>query len=189
MLRPQRPRRLPVKLSDRIKYIRESGMVERCHMWPKVGQSYTNGGHSWGVCVLIRLLWPEDRHLVDFAMFHDVPERHTGDIPSPTIKRLPGLADGLEKEERDVFLALQIPDEHSLSDADWVKLRCADSLELWLWCLEQEEMGNKSVSGMRREMDKSWDARAEMGELPAVVRELIKEVRLDGWARFEGWLT
>lgn len=177
-----------MQLSDRIRYIREAGMIERCHMWPKI-RPYANAGHAWGVCVLLRLLWPEERHLLDFALFHDVPERRTGDIASPTISLIPGLAEGLVKEDRGVFAALKLPDEHALSPDDWAKLRAADSLELWLWTFEEEAMGNRMVLDLRAHMDRSWDAKHAAGELPGGVWDLIQSFRREPWRRHTGELT
>jgi 5'-deoxynucleotidase YfbR-like HD superfamily hydrolase len=172
-------------LSDRIRYIREAGQIERCHLWPKV-RPYNNAAHTYGVCVILRLLWPDDRHLLDFAMFHDVPERKTGDIASPTIGRIPGLVNALEAEERGVFKALALPDEHALSDDDWDKLRAADSLDLWLWTFEEEALGNQVVLSLREEMDASWDRKHATRELPGGVYDLITEFRQKPWRRHKG---
>lgn len=174
-----------MELSERIRYIREAGQIERCHMWPKV-RPYANAAHTYGVCVLLRLLWPDERHLVDFALFHDVPERKTGDIASPTITRIPGLGDGLKGEERGVFAALALPDEHALSDGDWAKLRSADSLDLWLWTFEEEALGNQVVLSLREDMDASWDRKHAAGELPPGVHDLIQQFRQKPWRRHKG---
>ena len=174
-----------MELSERIRYIREAAQIERCHMWPKL-RPYVNAAHTYGVCVILRLLWPDERHLVDFAMFHDVPERKTGDIASPTIARIPGLGDGLKGEERGVFAALQLPDEHALSAEDWAKLRSADSLDLWLWTFEEEPLGNQVVLSLREEMDASWDRKHAAGELPAGVYDLIQQFRQKPWRRHKG---
>lgn len=174
-----------MELSERIRYIREAAQIERCHLWPKV-RPYVNGAHTYGVCVILRLLWPDERYLVDFALFHDVPERKTGDIPSPTIARLEGLTWAMEVEERGVFRALSLPDEHSLSAEDWAKLRAADSLDLWLWTFEEEALGNQVVLSLREEMDASWDRKHAAGELPGGVYDLITEFRQRPWRRHKG---
>lgn len=170
-----------MKLVDRVRHIRQSGGIERCHQWPKT-QPYRNGQHTWGVCVLLRLLWPEERHLLDFALFHDVPELSTGDIPSPSITRL-GIEEPLGREDRRVMAALGLPCEHALSPEDWNKLRAADSLDLWLWCWDEEAMGNLSARAMRGEMDTSFDRKHAAGTLPPEAWQFIQDFREEGWKR------
>lgn len=170
-----------MKLTDRIRIVREAGAVERCHLWPKT-QPYRNGQHSWGVTVLCRLLWPGDTHLVDFALFHDVPELSTGDIPSPSIAAL-GLGEALEREDRRVMKVLRLPDEHALGEEDWNKLRAADSLDLWLWAWDEEAMGNRAAGALRDEMDKSFDRKNAAGTLPPEAWAFIQDYRKEGWKR------
>jgi len=170
-----------MKLSDRVRIIREAGAVERCHVWPKT-QPYRNGQHSWGVCVLLRLLWPDDQHLLDFALFHDVPELITGDVPSPAIGRL-GIQEPLKREDRRIMSALRLPDEHALGPDDWAKLRAADSLDLWLWAWDEEAMGNKAAGVLRDQMDASFSRKNDLGKLPPEARSFIQEFREEGWKR------
>lgn len=170
-----------MRLVDRIRHVRQSGGIERCHQWPKT-QPYRNGQHTWGACVILRLLWPEDRHLLDFALFHDVPELNTGDIPSPSISRL-GIEKHLEHEDRRVMTSLGLPCEHALSPEDWHKLRAADSLDLWLWCWDEDAMGNQAVRVMREAMDRSFGRRQEAGTLPPEAWAFINEFREEGWKR------
>jgi len=168
-----------MKLTDRIRHVRQAGRIGRCHQWPKV-EPYRNGQHSWGVCVILRLLWPERQDLLDFALFHDIPEHNTGDIPSPAIKRL-GIEEQLVREDRAVMKVLRLPDEHSLSMEDWHKLRAADSLDLWLWCWDEEALGNQAAAEMRRQMDAGFDKKNAEGDLPPEAWSFIQDFRAEGW--------
>lgn len=170
-----------MKLTDRIRYIREAGAIERCHQWPKV-RPYQNGQHTWGVCVLLRLLWPERPDLLDFALFHDVPERDTGDIPSPVISRL-GIGEQLEGRDRAVMSALRLPNEHALSEDDWNILRAVDSIDLWLWGWDEEALGNRSARAMRDEMDVSFQKKFDAGKLPQRAYDFLVDFRDEGWKR------
>lgn len=168
---------------DRIRYIREASRIERCHQWPK-STPYPNGQHTFGVLVVLRLLWPDRADLVDFALFHDTPERSTGDIPSPAISRL-GIQEPLKAEDRRVFKALRLPDEHALGEDDWNILRAADSLDLWLWCYDEEAMGNRAATVMREAMDASFERKHSEGSLPEEAWTFISEFRVEGWKRME----
>lgn len=170
-----------MKLSDRIVFVREAGAIERCHTWPK-SQPYRNGQHSWGVCVILRLLWPDDQHLMDFALFHDIPELMTGDVPSPAIARL-GIQEPLKREDRRIMKALRLPDEHALGVEDWQKLRAADSLDLWLWAWDEEAMGNRAAGVLRDQMDASFNHKNDLGQLPPEAWDFIVEFRKEGWKR------
>lgn len=167
-----------MKLVDRIRAVREAGAVERCHTVPHL-QRYSNGAHTYGVCVLLRLLWPDEPHLVDFALFHDTPERWTGDVPSQVIREHPMLRKALEKEDERISSKLALPCEHALGDADYNKFKACDRLELWLWTWEEEALGNKHVLNMRAELDVSLSSAIT----PPEVLSLIEEFRQEGWRR------
>ncbi len=171
-----------MKLADRIRATREAGMVERAHVVPHLRQ-YSNAAHTWGVCVLLRLLWPDQPHLVDFALFHDVPERWTGDWPAQVIRNQPKAAEALEAEDRRISSRLAIPSEHALGHEDWVRFKAADRLELWLWTFDEEAMGNRMVLGVRAELDKMFNRAEAEGTLPPEVAALIATFREEGWRR------
>ncbi|MFA7063813.1 MAG: hypothetical protein WC132_06730, partial [Methanomethylophilus sp.] len=56
-----------------------------------------------------------------------------------------------------------LPDEE-----DWLK--AVDTLELWLWCREEEALGNEAVSAMRRACEDVTEKRRLEGSLPEPVR-------------------
>lgn len=167
-----------MNLSDRVRAVREAAAVERCHTVPHI-RPYSNGDHTYGVCVLLRLLWPTEPHLVDFALFHDVPERWTGDVPSPVIASHPMLRGALAQEDTRISSLLTLPCEHSLEGRDFDKFKACDRLELWLWTWEEEAMGNQMVLGVRRALDALF---SQPGTPPEVVT-LIETFRAEGWRR------
>lgn len=159
-------------------------MVERAHVVPHL-RPYPVGQHTWGVCCLLNLLWPDDHHLVTFALFHDVPERWTGDWPAQVIRSHPLAAEALEAEDRRISSLLALPSEHALSPEDFAKFKAADRLELWLWTWEEEAMGNRMVLGVRAQLDKMFNRAEEGGTLPKVVAQLLADFRREGWWRHE----
>lgn len=171
-----------MKLTDRIRACREAGMVERCHNVPHFG-SYNDAAHTWNVCIIIRLLWPDRMDLVDFALFHDVPERWTGDVPSPVIRDNPDLRRALTAKDTAISLRLEIPSEHALGPDDLACLKFADRFELYLWCCEQEAMGNKMVLHMKDSLRRMFDE--ALYQLPARAREVFLDFEREGFYRLK----
>jgi 5'-deoxynucleotidase YfbR-like HD superfamily hydrolase len=120
---------------------------------------------------------------VDFALFHDVPERWTGDWPAQVIVRQPEARKALAEEDRRISAFLALPSEHALSGKDFARFKAADRLELWLWTWEEEAMGNRMVLGVREELDKMFEAAEADGSIPPEISEIIEEFRKEGWRR------
>lgn len=139
---------MPYSLAERILITRVGGRVERCHTIPHP-PGYTVAAHSWGVAMLMYLLWPEDfPRLGAYCLVHDVPEGWLGDIPSPTLHALPGTRAELNALENLFHMKLQLPAPNDLSSADQQKIKWCDRVELYLWCKEQLACGNGAVRDM-----------------------------------------
>jgi 5'-deoxynucleotidase YfbR-like HD superfamily hydrolase len=122
---------------------RSGGKVERCHAMPKHG-SYNNAQHQWGVAMLMYYLWPEDfGRLGIYCLTHDVAEAWVGDVPATTLRYVPGLRQRLGDIESTLNRNLGLPGENELGPEDHAKLKACDRLELYLWCREQIDLGNK----------------------------------------------
>ena len=156
---------------ESVRAIRESGMIDRVHVIP-YHRPYTNASHSWNVAVLCRFLWPNDPQLVDIALFHDVPERWTGDIPSPVIRRNPEIAAALRREDARICKKIGVPSEHDLNKEDFAKFKAADRLEFWLWTQEELVMGNQMVTDACEEIEKYL---FEDPSTPGRVRQFMAE--------------
>ena len=143
----------------RLVQIRAGGAVERCHGIPHAG-SYDNGSHQWGVAMLMWILWPEDfARLVIYCLTHDVPEAWVGDIPATTKRYDPGVRGGVERLERAISYDLGLPYENDLSPDDWAKLKACDSLELYIWCVEQANLGNINVRDIITQLERFFEHR------------------------------
>lgn len=133
------------ELARRIRQIRSGGTVERCHAIPHFG-SYNNAAHQWGVAQLMHSFWPEDfQRLAAICLFHDVPERWVGDIPSPVMRQVPGVKEGVALVEKVITEDLGLPSEHELDPDDLAKVKACDRIEFLLWCYDQARMGNREV--------------------------------------------
>lgn len=153
--------------------------MERAHIIPHT-RSYNNGYHSYGVATLCHLLWPDDPHLVVFALFHDTPERWTGDMPSTMIRVNDLLRTSLREEDERISSGLKLPSEHALAPEDFIKLKAADKLELWLWTYEEEALGNQMVLNCRSELDMVFD---NDPNIPTEVLDVVTDIRSNGWRR------
>jgi len=121
--------------------------VQRCHGIPHQG-SYSVGEHVSGMMLLAWHLYPEDfAALAPVILGHDIGEGWLGDIPSPTMRYVPGLRDAMEKLEGAVVASIGLPTEHGLSPELYAKLRAIDRLELLMWAMEQVMVGNAYAQG------------------------------------------
>lgn len=163
-------------MSDMLENIvaaRAGGRVERAHGIYHHG-SYSNAAHQWGVAMLMHALWPEDfPRLALHCLSHDVPEAWVGDVPSPTMRYVPGLKEQLGVYEREINLGLGLPAEQDLPEEDYNKLKACDRLELYLWALEQRMVGNLFVEGTIIELERFFVERP----LPERAHELYLEAR------------
>jgi 5'-deoxynucleotidase YfbR-like HD superfamily hydrolase len=130
-----------------IQVMREAGAVERCHTLPHHG-SYTVGQHCYDALSLLLLLHPDPSlALIKATLWHDFPERWTGDVPAVIKWRDPNLHNALERAEgrilAETFGTLHPWAELSFSDRCWIK--AVDALELFLWCGDQLRLGNENA--------------------------------------------
>lgn len=135
------------KLLNAVALIRGAARVKRFHTQPIIGEN-TVGQHTFNVIGLICACVPPQAlrpQLLQAALLHDVPERVAGDVPSPTKRSAPGLKQAMDSFESKVLREAGIADMAdylSATELDWLKL--ADSLDGFLFCVEQMQMGNQS---------------------------------------------
>jgi len=128
----------------RQKMLREGGAVKRWHTITNVKEQ-TVAAHSWGVASIVLDLWPDcSNNLIRAALWHDIAELHTGDIPAP-----------IKWEDREFALAChnieqRIQEQFSLfeelTEKEQTRLKMADILELMWYCLDEIKLGNKKFS-------------------------------------------
>jgi len=103
----------------------------------------TVGHHSANVAMLCNLLtnYQPSANLLKAALYHDLAEQFTGDVPATAKWMYPGLKKVLAIIEQD-----QLPDIVLTEDEERI-LKQADMLDLCYKAAEEMAMGNK---GMRR---------------------------------------
>lgn len=127
---------------------RLAGEIARYHTWPTIGQQ-TCANHQWNVARILLAIWPEaPRALIVEALFHDVGEMATGDIPYPVKKnnpRLKDVCDPIEKDCRtDMWEPWGVPlDMEIIGEIEIVVLKIADYLDMWEFALLEAEKGNR----------------------------------------------
>ncbi len=160
-------------MKDTLNFIIAGSEVTRYHTVTTLVKE-TVGHHSHGVAMLALLLNPlASRQVLMAALFHDLAEHQTGDIPSPA-KRQFGIGDKVDELEQRLMRAAGIVmPELTPDDARTVKL--ADLAQGALFCVREISLGN---SRMRTVLDR-YLAYAQEMILVGRERELfniIKEI-------------
>jgi len=138
-----------VKTSDRIKAIREGGFVKRCHT-KFMHREYTVGQHSFNMLALLMVFHPNpSTNLIKAVVLHDVPERWTGDLPTPVKYLAPGMKAEINTFEKAILKQIHPEIELTAEETFWLK--SVDMVELWQWCQEEQALGNTSVKAMKDE--------------------------------------
>lgn len=126
-----------------VQRLREAAHVERSHTMPHHGV-YTIGQHSFDMLTLLICLYPDCRkELMLAVMLHDIPERWTGDIPSPAKSSDGEFGKRLAQIEARVAKVLGL--EIKLDDMERYWLKGLDMVEFLLWAKEQLAMGNQNA--------------------------------------------
>lgn len=144
---------------DRVKALWESGGVRRFHATP-ILQHYDIAQHCWRMGVLLDVLHPgPSQELRRAVMFHDSAERWTGDVPA-TAKWwvVPGISSWFAQAERRILTELGV--NVDLTNEEYAWLKALDLLELYLFCLDEQDLGNTNVENVERvcyrELGNEW---------------------------------
>ena len=152
--------------SQRVLAAREAGQVQRCHVVPYHG-TYNDGIHSYNALSMLLILHPNPSvNLCRAILWHDNGERWVGDMPAP--------AKWYNEELGEVYAAAEARalkvwgmDEgfKELTDEDINWIHAVDRLELWIWCHDQEALGNQHVMHFKPHLEKyfqrTWDTMPE----------------------------
>lgn len=125
--------------------IRQGGSVKRFHTWPTIGEQ-TVAAHTWGVLALILAFEPKPSvALLRRAVFHDLAEYETGDIPSSAKWGSRILKDACDRLEEVVNTNNGFPTDEELSPYEIDVLKAADLFEMLWFCYEQYMLGNRGL--------------------------------------------
>lgn len=127
---------------SRAKLIFQGGNVKRYHTFPTLKEQ-TNAAHSWGVAVLVALLFESHctAELLKAALWHDVAEIRTGDIPRPVKNASPEVARVVKKLEYKTLEQFNLvvdlsPDEERI-------LQVCDKIESLIFLVHEWNLGNR----------------------------------------------
>ena len=139
---------------NKIKFAREAARVERTHASPGIG-SHSVGSHTFNMLTMLLIMWPDaPSDLIRAIVQHDIPERITGDMPHHAKKA--GVQNNLVQKQVEFYLNNLVFGHDALSTlpVDRQKwLHGLDMLEFYLWCRDQEMMGNISIRTKLRAVD------------------------------------
>ena len=126
-----------------LNFIMNGAEVTRYHTMTTLVRE-TVGHHSHGVACLTLLFKPDaSRELLIAALFHDLSEQKTGDIPS-SAKRIYGIGQQISSLERELMFEAGIgfPD---LPPQDARILKLADIAHGALFCVREMTLGNSRM--------------------------------------------
>lgn len=128
-------------------YIREAASVKRCHVVRTIGEQ-TIAEHSYFVAMLCWRLCDLEpsADLLKAALFHDLAEVVTGDIPATMKWASPEMRDLVKGEEYKFDRVNKL--EVCLTPKEELVLKWADGLELAWYCVDQLMLGNRNVEQM-----------------------------------------
>lgn len=149
---------------------RDAGAVKRFHTMRTIGDQ-TVAEHSFNVCMLLyRLLDSPSAELIKAALYHDLPEVITGDIPATMKWRQPQLNMMLQVVESTIV------EENGwvveLSEEERTILKYVDMLELMLYCRDQHMLGNRFLHEV------FYRGLEYLTQLPALEETLRNKVQL-----------
>jgi len=154
---------------ERIQEMRAASRVERCHTTPHCG-SYTVGQHSYDMANLLLVLHPNpSMKLLKAVLWHDLHERWIGDVPTTTKCADPEIRHRLKILEQrcNEFIGIDI----ALTPGEYWWLKAVDRIDLWLWCEEQIQMGNREALTIK------MDVASSFGNMPEECRKFVDEYK------------
>lgn len=127
----------------------EAGVVERFHT-VRTHRRQTIADHSWGVAMVVLMIYPEcPRYVLEAALFHDLAESVTGDLPATVKWKNPVLQELLAEMEHRFNKEHKLTSEF-MTAKDHDVLKWADMMELVLFCRTEVEMGNLPLTAVLR---------------------------------------
>ena len=155
---------------DRMKLIRRWGLMRNTVPENDMEHSMQTALIAHGLAVLGKARYHREvnpEHVVMLAMYHDVSEVITGDLPTPVKYKTPSIQDAygeleahareqlldmLPDDLRPHFAAYVQPDE---STYEWKLVKAADRISAYLKCIEEEKMGNRDFAQAKATIQQS----------------------------------
>lgn len=157
----------------------QAGRVERKHTLPHIRRENI-AEHTWGVLHILLSIYPSAPSiLVNAALYHDIGEHKSGDIPGDFKADNPEVRDHTERYELEAARKVVPEALHNalyLSHREMSVVKFCDKLEFAFSCYHEWMMGNRySIAPMERtlEMAKKAIPNEVLIELPQSVQTNI----------------
>jgi 5'-deoxynucleotidase len=121
-----------------------NGLAIKRYHTKRVSREQTVADHSARICaILCHLVEQPSGNLLRAAIYHDVSEFVTGDLPSPVKWKNPELRKELNRisTEYEMAMGIRVP----LTEDEARLLRWADSAEGCQYCIDELELGNLNL--------------------------------------------
>lgn len=127
-------------LDERLDYLLNAGEVQRFHTIRTIRpQDIAN--HSWRVAIILLHVWPDAPvHVIKAALYHDVSEYFTGDVPATAKWCAPNLKRSLN--DLDDWIRNKYDLNIDLTEEEKRVLKWCDHCDLALRSWEEYRMGN-----------------------------------------------
>lgn len=177
---------------DRLKLIRRWGLMRNTIPENDMEHSMQTALIAHGLAVLGKTHHQRDidpEHVVMLALYHDVSEVITGDLPTPIKSKTPiiqdayrdiegharqQLLDMLPEDMRESFRPYVTPNE---STYEWRLVKAADRISAYLKCVEEEKMGNRDFSQAKITIQNSINQNV-LPEVHEFMREFVPSFSL-----------
>ena len=177
---------------DRLKLIRRWGLMRNTIPENDMEHSMQTALIAHGLAVLGKTRHQRDidpEHVVMLALYHDVSEVITGDLPTPVKYKSPeiqGAYRDLEDHARErllhmlpedmqpAFRTYITPDE---STYEWRLVKAADRISAYLKCVEEEKMGNRDFAHAKLSIQDSINQNT-LPEVHEFMREFVPSFSL-----------
>ncbi len=177
---------------DRLKLIRRWGLMRNTIPENDMEHCMQTALIAHGLAVLGKTRHQRDidpERVVMLALYHDVSEVITGDLPTPVKYKSPDIEEAyrsLEDSARNQLLSMLpedmqphfspyiMPNENTY---EWRLVKAADRISAYLKCIEEEKMGNRDFAQAKLTIQDSINQNA-LPEVHEFVREFVPSFSL-----------
>jgi len=177
---------------DRMKLIRRWGLMRNTVPENDMEHSMQTALIAHGIAAIGKVRFGREvdpEHVVMLALYHDVSEVITGDLPTPVKYKTPSIQDAyseLESHAKDQLLDMLPADLRSsfaryvqpdTTTYEWSLVKAADRISAYLKCIEEEKMGNRDFAQAKATIQQSIAANP-LPEVQAFVSEFVPSFSL-----------
>ena len=124
-----------------------AGRVVRYHAAP-VDRKQTVAEHTWGVLAILYEITDPSPALIEAAIFHDIAEVYTGDVPAPVKKASKQVKQIFDDLEEDALAEMEVS-LPKLTREEQRYLKIADCLEGLHYCNSRIQAGDLGAVPVR----------------------------------------